>query len=559
VNARDRDRIAAPVIVIYWLLVALGLGLYGLTVSTGPLVPLVIGVIAGTTTGHVLGLANVRAWIVVVVVIAMLYLGALLQFPGEQAKPFCLALVPSIACAYASLAERWSLAAMWFPGVLWMLTILDRTRGARALDAVGIVLLGVLAVAFVGFLFARESRRAALWRTTGATRLARVTRVRVGREAPARAVARATWSLAVTASAFALTSFVAPKLWTIEQAKQRHAAIGVGLPCCPVNEDIERTRVREYMDLGRGTETHHDLWNDCRSCDAVAVGGPVCEVDGPYLEYPVAEAGSGYGHRYGVTGRGDAEPYVGPTYVAPPYVNPPAPMLPAPTPEVAPTTAQDARGHAPVPMPVIPAPAPAAPLATPSPARTTPPPAPPPATAHPTPLAAAPHVAPDAAATAAPAHGSVASGMATRDRDGDGHNLLGWLARLLAGALGFQALLLAVRPLRRAVTLRHLRKPYWDETIDQRVSNSWQLALIGLRDAGWRCDTGEAPREFAHRVGLAELERCATILERARYGVGIADSDLVDMARASDAVYGDARRTVGPIARTIAWLRWPLA
>lgn len=152
-----------------------------------------------------------------------------------------------------------------------------------------------------------------------------------------------------------------------------------------------------------------------------------------------------------------------------------------------------------------------------------------------------------------------ASSMSPRSEGDHGLATLHWLALLVGGALAYQVLALALRPLRRAVTLRHLRRPYWDETVDQRVSNSWQLALVGLRDAGWRYTSGESPREFAARVGIADLERCATILERARYGVGLADTDLADMATAADATYREARSKVSPVSRALSWLRWPLA
>ncbi len=133
------------------------------------------------------------------------------------------------------------------------------------------------------------------------------------------------------------------------------------------------------------------------------------------------------------------------------------------------------------------------------------------------------------------------------------------LVLLVAGALLYQVIALLLRPLRRAVTLRHLRRPFWDETVDQRVSNSWQLALVGLRDAGWRHDAGEAPRDLAQRVGIAGMERCAAILERARYGVGITDGDLAEMTATADAVYRQAHASASPLSRAFSWLRWPLA
>lgn len=121
-----------------------------------------------------------------------------------------------------------------------------------------------------------------------------------------------------------------------------------------------------------------------------------------------------------------------------------------------------------------------------------------------------------------------------------------------------QLALLALRPIRRLITLRHLRRPYWEETVDQRVSNAWQLALVGLRDAGWRPDATESPRELAHRVGIAGVEQCAAILERARHGIGIDAEDMATMTSSAEAAYKDARSRLGPGARAATWLRWPL-
>ena len=118
---------------------------------------------------------------------------------------------------------------------------------------------------------------------------------------------------------------------------------------------------------------------------------------------------------------------------------------------------------------------------------------------------------------------------------------------LVAGALLFQVVGLALRPIRRLITLRHLRRPFWDETVDQRASNSWQLALIGLRDAGWHATSSEAPRQFARRAGVDGLDRCATILERVRHGVRVDAGDLDEMriGYAADS----AARAPGRIAR----------
>jgi hypothetical protein len=139
-----------------------------------------------------------------------------------------------------------------------------------------------------------------------------------------------------------------------------------------------------------------------------------------------------------------------------------------------------------------------------------------------------------------------------------GVSLVPWLIALATAALLFQLLSLALRPVRRLFTLRHLRRPFWDETVDQRVSNAWQLALVGLHDAGWRPALHEPPHALARRVGVRELEPCATILERARHGLGIDADDLEAMRTSADAAYHAARRGLSTFARVVGWVRWPL-
>lgn len=121
------------------------------------------------------------------------------------------------------------------------------------------------------------------------------------------------------------------------------------------------------------------------------------------------------------------------------------------------------------------------------------------------------------------------------------------------------AALVALRPLRRLVTVRHLRRPLWAEGVDQRVSNLWELALIGLRDVGFHPAPGEQPQALARRVGLPALATCAGVLERARHGVRVDAADLEAMRRAAEAAYAEARRRAGWAGRAAGWLRWPLA
>jgi hypothetical protein len=139
-------------------------------------------------------------------------------------------------------------------------------------------------------------------------------------------------------------------------------------------------------------------------------------------------------------------------------------------------------------------------------------------------------------------------------------NDLGWIlasaSALIAGGL---ALALALRPLRRFLVLRHLRRPMWNETVDQRVSNLWQMMLVGLHDAGFRVAPGEQPLEFARRVGVEGMATAAAVLERARHGVRVDAADLEAMTAAADAVYKTARARAGMLARAAGAVRWPLA
>jgi hypothetical protein len=121
------------------------------------------------------------------------------------------------------------------------------------------------------------------------------------------------------------------------------------------------------------------------------------------------------------------------------------------------------------------------------------------------------------------------------------------------------ALQTLMRPLRRLLTVRHLGLGLWPEAVDQRVSNLWQLALVGLRDAGWHAVPGEQPRDLARRVGLEGMETCAAVLERVRHGVRVDAEDLAAMTRAAHGVYQAARGRAGWAARASSWLRWPLA
>src|SRR5258708_6310567 len=75
-----------------------------------------------------------------------------------------MAFLPAAVSGYWSLGDRTSLAAFWFPAVIWMLSILDGTDASAMPDRTGLALLAALAAMFVVYLCVREERRVALWR-----------------------------------------------------------------------------------------------------------------------------------------------------------------------------------------------------------------------------------------------------------------------------------------------------------------------------------------------------------------------------------------------------------
>ncbi|MCW5806429.1 MAG: hypothetical protein KIT31_28960 [Deltaproteobacteria bacterium] len=557
-----RDRLAAPVVLVYWLALFGGLALFTLTRPDDgrAVVPLWVGALAGTCIGHCLALRDLRTWISLLVIAGLFYWAALFTPRDMEPTRLCMAFGPAALCAYWSLGERVALAAFWFPAVVWMLPILDRTRGASlvgAIDGSGAVLLGALAVLFVAYLRVRESRRVGLWRTVGTLPVAAAQPMTVLREPAAHQVARAGWSLLVSGIAFALTAFVAPQLFHVERTESRAVAWrapppdrSAGLACCPLIPErlaSELSRVKEYLDLGRGRDEivlpRPDV--DCVECfSGCDPAGPV----GPFFYDAGGEYAGGYYHgelfdelRAGGRhdgGRGDT---VSAAKIAPSPAPSPAPEL---APEVAADVAPDVAASVSVPAPapdVAPAPLPYIQ---------------PPSTAVPM-----PNVAPEPSRPPAPAAATAITAAAQPARARDNRvadAVLPWIAFLLGAVLMCRLVALVLRPVRRLITLRHLRRPFWDETVDQRVSNAWQLALIGLRDAGWRATSGESPRDFARRVDVDGVERCASILERARHGVGIDAQDLSDASSAAETAYRSARARTGTVARALGWLRWPL-
>jgi hypothetical protein len=70
---------------------------------------------------------------------------------------------------------------------------------------------------------------------------------------------------------------------------------------------------------------------------------------------------------------------------------------------------------------------------------------------------------------------------------------------------------------------------------------------------------GEQPEELARRAGVDGVAACATVLERARHGLGLDDDELARMRAAAETAYRGARARIGVLARAAAAVGWPLA
>ena len=296
----SRRELATRVVLIYWLTLIGGLALFTATRAGDPAVTtsLWIGAVGGTLVGQYLALHDFRLWIAALTIAAAgIYCGPLLP-SGEASTQLWQAFIPAALCGFWSLGDRAVLAAAWFPTVIWMLTILDRSDRI-APDGAAAILLGGLAGLFIWFLAARESRRVALWRSVAAEPLAAAEPPELLREPPGRQLARAGWWLSVGALTVAITVWLAPPLWQSETlggpVTQLVDDSFVGPRCCPVNDaDTRSSRIKEYLGLGLGHGEHTAApldGADCRDCrapvpqarpGAVAAAGPAGDAVVPW-------------------------------------------------------------------------------------------------------------------------------------------------------------------------------------------------------------------------------------------------------------------------------------
>lgn len=594
---------------LYWL--ALVSGLVGLTMlrmdELDRVVPIWFGGVVGVALGQLLGVLRIRAWTIIAVGVAACWMvGPSLYFslvalfgPGTAAETAFMVLVPAFICGYASLTERGGLLAFWFPAMLWMLVILEgETPGSFAPRGSLPLVLG-LAALFIAFLRARETRRVALWKAHATVGLATPAPRMILRGSPLSGLAQMIWTVGIGGGALLLAGWIAPKLWEKDRELHRRAVMmaavapptvhysGDGLPCCPDDRTFEREQIREYMPLRsrreeqRARDRERDMALTCSYCAPPPKAEQLWYSQGPGVGLRTMDPRTVYGNDtwpreigyYGggfgnltvgggagdpiyfnpaTTGSSNTSNYNSNTYAPPAYVDQgmpsgypmssytppvvvdtPPPPPPPPPPPVTPkkTSKKTATAKAPKVEPAVAAPV-HAPVAAKPALAVAPPkqdvPPPPPAVIEVKPSAPP---TPDA-------------GMPWR-----------WLFPVLAGGIMFP---LVSRITRRQFTLRHLARPFWNESVEQRISNHWQRMLIGLRDAGIQPRKNEQPQAFAKRIGIAGMAECATILERVRHGVRLEDDDLGRMHASAESVVRTSRTRAGVSGRVAAVFRWPL-
>jgi hypothetical protein len=496
-----KARISLTTILVYWFAIVAGLTLYTVTrADEMDLAGMWIGVVGGTALGQFLAARDIRLWFVCVVLVMFVVLCGPFTPMHNGGVLFWMALVPATICGWLSLSDRGSLLAFWFPVVVWMLTILDRGQGALKMETGSAALLGGLAFTFIAFLYARETRRIGLWRKVSTTPIAPETTPVILKEVPRIKIGLAGWSLAVSAAAFGICAWLAPRLWHVEPLvpdiyatstprgpeSDRAFGDGAGRPrarCCQdihINE-TKRSRVKEYFDIGRGhDDDDHGMREEMEECVVCGPDGLPMDVDrygrhegtlgydgdglhvatGPY-------DGEGYGEGYGTgegyrgegygTGGGYRSGEPTGSYTPPSTYTPPTETDPPPTPP-----SYNEPPSTPPPTPPQYTPPPAPPQYTPPPAEPVAPtpPAPPPAvTPPPPPIAAAPTPAQPAPTVEAT---TVTTAQRAPNAPPESPPIVYWLIVVLASGLAVQLLFLGMRPVRRALTLRHLRRPFWN-------------------------------------------------------------------------------------------------
>lgn len=107
---------------------------------------------------------------------------------------------------------------------------------------------------------------------------------------------------------------------------------------------------------------------------------------------------------------------------------------------------------------------------------------------------------------------------------------------LTLGLLALLGALIAYRPLKRLLVVKHLKEPFWAVPPTQRVEHGWRLVEIALGDAGVHPIPGEDAAGLARRAGpvlralspveVHGLEDVAEVADRVRFGLGVSEGDV---------------------------------
>ena len=120
--------------------------------------------------------------------------------------------------------------------------------------------------------------------------------------------------------------------------------------------------------------------------------------------------------------------------------------------------------------------------------------------------------------------------------------------------------LLAGRPLRRWLVLRHLRRPFWAKSPSDRIDGLWSYVREGLTDAGKAPLPSDSVEEAVVRAERdagksPDLAAAASIYARARYGLGLAPGDVERARQHAERAFEQVRAGLGPWQRLRSWYR----
>jgi len=111
------------------------------------------------------------------------------------------------------------------------------------------------------------------------------------------------------------------------------------------------------------------------------------------------------------------------------------------------------------------------------------------------------------------------------------------------------ALLVFWRPVRRLLTVRHLRDPFWTVSATARIENGWRMVEIAMGDVGVPPRPGEPAVSLVLRAGpllrrldagevaVHGLEDAARVRDRIAYGLGVGPEDVALMNHVADWAY----------------------